>query len=694
MRPAAVPPVTPRKRASRQVRLRRTVVVVAIAVAGGLAFAVGRSPTHASVSNTTAPHAAPTTTNAFVAPKQPSAPAIYREVVVLTLGHAVADPAAGALGTNVVFAGGLDASTTSTARIGSISGRTVQSLANLPAAFHDSAGAAIDNALYLFGGGNGVSQLDGIVRVDPNGAATTVGRLPAPSSDSLAATIGHTAYVVGGYTGARWLDTIVAYDPQHGARIVAHLPVGLRYAAVAAAGGRIVIAGGSTPVASASRTIYSFDPASGAVTAIGELPQPISHAAAAGVGNEMLIAGGLNIADQPQDSITAINPGTHRVRAAGRLTTARSDAALVVADGKPLLIGGKSATSTLNTVSELVIEDRATATNVYAHDTANALSPVAAAARPLIYVPNSMSNTVDVIDPATYTVIDQFNVGALPQHVTPAWDLRTLYVDNDHGNSLTPIDPRTGKRRGPDIPVTDPYNLYFTTDGRDAIVVAEARGRLDFRDPHSFKLVKSVPVPCVGVDHMDYTADGKLALASCEFSGQMIVVDVVHQSILRRIDLPDRGSRPRPQDVKLSPDGRLFYVADMNAGGVWEIDARTFTVVRFLATGAGAHGLYPSRDARDLYVTNRAAGTISVIDFAQRTIVKTWTIPGGSPDMGGVSADGKVLWLSGRFSSSVYAISTADGHVIATIKVGLGPHGLCVWPQPGRYSIGHTGITR
>ena len=62
--------------------------------------------------------------------------------------------------------------------------------------------------------------------------------------------------------------------------------------------------------------------------------------------------------------------------------------------------------------------------------------------------------------------------------------------------------------------------------------------------------------------------------------------------------------------------------------------------------------------------------------------------------MGGVAADGNVLWLSGRNNASVYTISTADGHLIATIPVGNGPHGLCVWPQPGRYSIGHTGIMR
>ena len=136
---------------------------------------------------------------------------------------------------------------------------------------------------------------------------------------------------------------------------------------------------------------------------------------------------------------------------------------------------------------------------------------------PRVYVPNSKSNTVDVIDPATATIIDHFPVGVLPQHVVPAWDLKTLYVTNDRSNSLTPIDPKTGKP-GALIPVDDPYNMYFTPDGKYAIVVAERLARLDFRDPHTFKLIKSVPVGCVGVDHIDFSADGTYLIASCEFS--------------------------------------------------------------------------------------------------------------------------------------------------------------------------------
>jgi YVTN family beta-propeller protein len=240
--------------------------------------------------------------------------------------------------------------------------------------------------------------------------------------------------------------------------------------------------------------------------------------------------------------------------------------------------------------------------------------------------------------------------------------------------------------------VADPYNLYFTPDGASAIVVAEALGRLDFRDPQTMRLQRSLPVPCRGVDHMDFTADGRRLLASCEFSGQMVEVDLATHRVTRTVDLPRPGAMP--QDVKLSPDGRVFYVADMMSGGLWVIDASTAQVGTFIPTGRGAHGLYPSRDARFLYVSNRGEGTVSVLSFATRALVDRWTIPGGSPDMGGVSADGHTLWLTGRYSSEVYAIDTSSGRLVARIPVGAGPHGLAVWPQPGRYSLGHTGVMR
>jgi len=336
---------------------------------------------------------------------------------------------------------------------------------------------------------------------------------------------------------------------------------------------------------------------------------------------------------------------------------------------------------------------RRRAVDVYRYAAAGELSATVRGDPALVYVPNSMSNTVDVISQRTLKVVDQFPVGALPQHVTPSYDLRTLYVDNDLGNSLTPIDPRTG-RPGTPIPVEDPYNLYFTPDGRFAIVVAERLQRLDFRNPRTMQLVHSLSIPvCRGIDHMDFSADGRYAYASCEFAGRMVEIDLRTQRVVRTLVLNDGNASP--QDVKLAPDGRTLYTADQINGGLWEINPSTFRVVGYLKTGAGAHGLYPSRNARFMYVSNRQQGSISVVSFHTRRVVRTWQLPlPASPDMGGVSADGQTLWLSGRYNAVVYAVDTRTGRLRATIPVGEGPHGLCVWPQPGRYSLGHTGILR
>jgi YVTN family beta-propeller protein len=378
-------------------------------------------------------------------------------------------------------------------------------------------------------------------------------------------------------------------------------------------------------------------------------------------------------------------------------------------------------------------------TNLYSETGPDRVNPALKNDLPRVYVPNRRANTVSVIDPATLQVIDTFKVGRNPQHVVPSWDLRTLWVANNAegrtDGSLTPIDPLTGKP-GAAIAVDDPYNVYFSPSGRHAIIVAEELKRLDFRDPQTMKLDYSIATPkCGGINHADFSIDGSFALFTCEFDGAVTKIDLVSRTVIGTLvltpfyDRPDVltqlatfekkpvlvlrsielggavfATRGMPQDIRISPDGKTFFVADMLADGVHVIDGASFRQTGFIWTGTGAHGLYPSRDGKLLYVANRGSnkmmdrpgrrGSVSVIDFATRKVVKTWPIPdGGSPDMGNVSADGKYLWLSGRFDDMVYRIDTTSG-AVDKIKVGREPHGLTVWPQPGRYSLGHTGNLR
>lgn len=341
--------------------------------------------------------------------------------------------------------------------------------------------------------------------------------------------------------------------------------------------------------------------------------------------------------------------------------------------------------------------------NLYADAGADHLAPATAGALPRVYVPNGMSGTVTVIDQTSKRPVTTFAAGRLPQHIVPSYDLKTLWVLDNAGNAVIPIDPATSTP-GPAVPVDDPYNMYFTPDGREAIVVAEERQRLDFRDPHTMALRSSLQLPCDGLNHIDFSTDGGTLLATCEFAGQLVEVDLAHHSFVQVIRLGD--GKGMPQDVRISPDGTAFFVADMTAGGVWIVDSAAAKVTGFIPTGTGAHGLYPSRDGTRLFVSNRGSssltqvrphgpGSVSVIDFETRQVVANWVVPGGgSPDMGNLSLDGTELWLSGRYDSEVYVFDTATGSLKDRIPVGRGPHGLTVWPQPGRYSLGHTGNMR
>jgi YVTN family beta-propeller protein len=325
--------------------------------------------------------------------------------------------------------------------------------------------------------------------------------------------------------------------------------------------------------------------------------------------------------------------------------------------------------------------------NVYSETTTEELDESVAAVPERVYVPNVGDGTVSVVDPDIFRVVDRYAVGEVPYHVTPSWDMKKLYVNNEASSSLTEIDPKTGKPTG-SVSVPYPYNLYFTPDGKKAIVVVERLQTLEFRDPNTWRLLGSVYVPSPGVDHMDFSAKGDYLLASSEWGG---VVSKVDTREMKLVDSVEVGGLPI--DVKLSPDGSVFYVANQGRSGVSVIDPIAMEEVGFIATGRGAHGLQISRDAKSLYVSNRLEGTISVIDLSSREVVDTW-VTGGTPDMFQLSPDGTRLWVSGRYDGAVYVVDTRSGELLATVHTGLEPHGLSYFPNPGRFSLGHNGVYR
>jgi len=330
-------------------------------------------------------------------------------------------------------------------------------------------------------------------------------------------------------------------------------------------------------------------------------------------------------------------------------------------------------------------------TNIYRAITSKTLAPQVRNDPEYVYVPNGDPGTVEVIDPSTYTVVRRMSFGfhTYPEHVTPSYDLRWLYADVDGANALAKIDPRTGKLVRMIRGIERPYNLYFTPDGARAIDVAEYDNTLVFMDPHTWKPIKAVTMPCRGSDHADFGPPGtSYLLISCEYDGNVIKVDWKKMQVLRVLNVGGM-----PIDVKLTPNGKRFLVANQGLGGVSIIDPATMKQTGFIPTAHGAHGMALSRDTTHMYVTDRLAGEISRIDLSTLKVDATWNV-GGSPDMAQVSPDGSELWVTNRFGTTVSVISTKTGKVIRHIEVGPDPHGLTYFPEPGRFSLGHNGVYR
>jgi YVTN family beta-propeller protein len=332
---------------------------------------------------------------------------------------------------------------------------------------------------------------------------------------------------------------------------------------------------------------------------------------------------------------------------------------------------------------------------VYAATVSGELDPRVAGVPERVYVPNEESDDVTVIDPATFEVVGRFAVGDAPEHVNPGWDLENLYVANMNGGTLTVVDPMTSEPIDTiELPLF-PYALYYTLDGEKAMVVTDyisvddiEDNGVTFFDPDTWEVLAFVEVPWTGADDADLSADGRYLAISAEYSGYLAFIDTQEMTLAGSVEI---GSLPR--DVRLSPSGDVFYVANEGLDGVQVVDAESWELLEFIPTGDGAHGIDFSRDTTKMYVANRAAGTISVIDLASGEVVETWPV-GGSPDEMVLSPDGSQLWASNRYHGSVSVIDTESGEVIATIATGANPHGLTYWPQPGTMAIGQNGNMR
>lgn len=305
---------------------------------------------------------------------------------------------------------------------------------------------------------------------------------------------------------------------------------------------------------------------------------------------------------------------------------------------------------------------------------------VAAADKPSnpIFVLNSLDASISVIDTASFTELRRIPTGKEPHHLLPTPDGKSLIVANALGDSLTLVDPKTGEVQRTVTPVSNPYQLRFSPDMK---WLAVAASRLDRVDIYRWQPDDTAaPLKLAGgvraarkPSHLAIDSQSSTVYASLQDSDELIAIDLLTRKPRWKI-----STGRLPADMYLTPDDRLLLVAltgDEHVE-VYDLSQPTPNRVKRIQTGAGAHVFRARGDGRHVFVSNRVANTVSLIDTQSLSVVASYPAPGG-PDGIDLMADGKTLLVSARWANKLNVIDIDKKQLVRQIDVGRSPHG--VW---------------
>lgn len=280
------------------------------------------------------------------------------------------------------------------------------------------------------------------------------------------------------------------------------------------------------------------------------------------------------------------------------------------------------------------------------------------------FVVNSRSASVSLIDMTKLTELRRIPVLREPHHLVLSPDGKYLLVGDTGGNEMFFLDPNTGEvmRR---LPVADPYQLGFSPNSKWLVVNGIARDQVDVYDAASMKLIKRFPVVSMP-SHLAFSPDSGKVYVSLQGSNRLVAIDLTRLAVIW--DVP----------VGSTPAGVLWnrghvLVADMGTDYVAEVDPANGRVINRVRTGSGAHQLFASPDGKQIYVNNRAAGTITVLDAGTLATVRTYRVPGGPDDLA-FAPDGSI-WITCRFAEKIAVLNPTTGQ-LRTVEVGRQPHGI------------------
>lgn len=295
----------------------------------------------------------------------------------------------------------------------------------------------------------------------------------------------------------------------------------------------------------------------------------------------------------------------------------------------------------------------------------------------LAVVLNSGDATVSLVDMKTRTVTKTIPIGKEPHHVMLTPDEKTLLVANAMGNDIALMNPLTGEVTGRIPKIIDPYHIGYSPDNRWFITAANRLDRVDIYAANGadLKLVKTIPVGKTP-SHIAFTADSKIAFVTMQDSNELAAIDLVNQTLLWKMP-----TGPAPAGLWMTPGDQHLLVGITGGDYVQVLDWRNRREVKKIFTGKGAHNFRPQGDRTHVFVTNRIASTISLLNM--KTLEKVGDITGlpAGPDDMELTPDGKQLWVSLRFARKVGIIDVPSMKLISVIPVGKSPHGIFFHPR-------------
>lgn len=280
------------------------------------------------------------------------------------------------------------------------------------------------------------------------------------------------------------------------------------------------------------------------------------------------------------------------------------------------------------------------------------------AAADVLVVLNKSDHEAALVDPISLKIMARLPTGQGPHEVAVTQDGRMAYVSNYGMFGVF----REGERHD------DPGSTISVLD-LEAAAVRDTFDLGEYTRPHGIVVSR----------------DGRLLWVTCEGAQAVLELDAASGKIL--------AAWKTGQDVSHmlvpTPDESKLYVANIRSGSATVIE-RASGRVKSVSTGAGAEGIDVTADGHEVWVTNRGANTISVIETATDSVIASFESGGQMPIRVKFTPDGKAAWVSNARSNAVTVFDARTRTLLATIPVGAVPVGIQMSPDGTRAFVANT----